>query len=105
MNWNEIKEKYPKAYEKYAMWHNYKNPNRIIKKRECDDRDLYDFFDEQGLCITVRPWNLRLDKWLYTIWNIDEDTTLIAHPTRTEAEEKAFVKSFEILEARLCGKD
>ena len=80
MNWEEIKEKYPKAYNKSqpvsnGRWFRY----------------LYDFFDENGIYIEL----VRVcDFWYYL-------GCLKAHDTRTEAEEGAFIEAFKMLERKL----
>ena len=87
MNWKIIKEKYPKAYE-LAL----KNSNPAF----CD-RLLYDFFDSQGIYAIINRspadneffWSIDIGKDF-----CDGDYT----NTRTEAEEQAFLKAFEILE-------
>ena len=96
MNWNEIKEKYPKAFENLfesGMYHFDGHP-----------RDLYDFFDERGIYVDVRPFYY---DQLFFITGILTFVTDVAidwtekADTRTEAEEKAFEKAFEILENKL----
>ena len=93
MNWNLIKEKYPKAH-KYLFDH-CKVAIDIDKSRF-----LYDFFDEQGIYVIINRspadneffWSIDIGKDF-----CDGDYT----NTRTEAEEQAFLKAFEILEDKL----
>ena len=89
MNFNLIKEKYPKS-------------EALIDKCIRTDRDLYDFFDEQGIYINIVRWE-EAEVWAYRIIiGIKEYISFeITHPTRTEAEEQAFLKAFEILEDKL----
>ena len=93
MNWNEIKEKYPKAFENLfesGMYHFDGHP-----------RDLYDFFDSQGIYIDVT-----CNKAYFgcDILNANGEYLSVQRQnstTRTEAEEKSFEKAFEILENKL----
>ncbi len=83
MNWDKTKEKCPKS-------------EALIDKCIRTDRDLYDFFDEQGIYLTTAHGY----KGFYVIigeldWQGD------FYKTRTLAEEKAFEKAFEILEDKL----
>ena len=86
MNWNKIKEKYPKS-------------EALIDKCIRTDRDLYDFFDEQGIYINAYKYSSKW--WAYDIMGIGIDESEIQFKTRTEAEEKAFEKAFEILENKI----
>ena len=92
MNWTEIKEKYPKS-------------EALIDKCIRTDRDLYDFFDEQGICIglCVTMHQLKDKTQYYADFCIDNFLAFETEnqDTRTEAEEKAFEKAFEILENKL----
>jgi hypothetical protein len=98
--WAEIKEKYPKAYEKYALYLNY----------DCDRRDcncsLYKFFDEQGImiAISVLPYTdivgLYGYVYGYDIFVKAHNIYSESYESRQEAEETAFKKTFEILEER-----
>lgn len=107
MNWNLIKEKYPKCYSLLLIF---------LKGMELEDlqttsvhpitkmRFLYDFFDEQGTYINI----LLFGKVGWT-WDIrDRDFHVLAQPefndtkfTRVEAEAQAFLKAFELLEEKL----
>lgn len=96
MNWKEIKEKYPKGF---GETFNYTNrfPGLSI---DVTDRWLYDFFDEQNFNVAVLPF---FNSW---IWKIRyEDMNFVEgekkESTRTEAEEQAFTRAFEILEEKL----
>lgn len=96
MNWREIKEKYPKAVEVLRDTEHYDL---------AEPRRLYDFFDEQGLHISINYDN-RLFSNLITNENSETEGDYWVdagydYPTRTEAEEQAFIKAFEILEAKL----
>ena len=117
MNWNLIKEKYPKAYGLLT-----KSYSRFHLEHGFYIRLLYDFFDEQGIYIDISPTldykesiikntphKLLFNSEVYTRHERDgqnkpflyEETFGSFWDTRTEAEEKAFEKAFEILEERL----
>ena len=101
MNWNKIKEQYPKS-------------EALIDKCIRTDRDLYDFFDEQGIYIDVQPnlitpdlINKRKLKFSCEVYTnqgefLYEECGKTFWDTRTEAEEKAFEKAFEILESKVA---
>ena len=122
MNWNKIKEKHPKAKAKYIDWCHAED----CPSSKCylhTTRDLYDFFDEQGIYINIFEAGILTGKikdyenfrWIITTnFRTDKDagkweeTTIYNHDyplskkiTRTEAEEQAFTKAFEILESTL----
>lgn len=97
MNWNKIKEKCPKGYEKYALWQNYQ---KIAPQKTFFIRDLYDFFDEQGIYIEIR-FNIFRQGFGFYIIGKWKPVLFSNYNTRTEAEEKAFEKAFEILEDKL----
>ena len=106
MNWNKIKEKYPKAEKILQEW--------LSGRYDWNTRDLYDFFDEQGIYISIMYtyyWNSLDESDHYHFdWEImfDTDDKIISaeveEPTRTEAETIAFEKAFEILENKLEGE-
>ena len=99
MNWDEIKEKYPKAFKQLQNW--LHEENMIFKVGHI--RDLYDFFDEQGIYGRVGK-NL----FMMFIWDLITDPKIDVYEasnydynTRPEAEEKLFLRAFEILEVKL----
>jgi hypothetical protein len=102
MNWELVREKYPKAWQKLRDW-DFKRPAINHPRR------LYDFFDEQGIYINISRYFQPLGSYIEWVAIIDtEDDFRVAYlnkrggyPTRTEAEEKAFEKAFEILEGRI----
>ena len=104
MNWNLIKEKYPKAYKEGQDW--WVAHAEIYEPAflfNVGNRFLYDLFDEQGIVIGIEV--LYYDGFWFTptitvMW--DTDTNMkIGSQSRTEAEEQAFLKAFEILEDKL----
>lgn len=118
MNWQEIKEKYPKAYELFIKFVNELH-NSMFKLLEIDDTDdliikhsyginsdLYDFFDDNEIKITTTLWQKPGDI-SYIIYTKEKKGTYKSngmskgHQIRKEAEIAAFEKAFEILEERL----
>ena len=111
MNWDKIKEKYPKAFDKYINWcHAEDCPS--IDCYEHTDRDSYDFFDEQVIYITVAFNNEfgQGESIQYWMGEIDiklkedeyEGDYFERSKTRIEAEEKAFEQAFSILESKVA---
>ena len=101
MNWDKIKEQYLKAWE--LFWQ-----SDYYGLQRQNHRIFFDFFDEQGVFIVI-DFNFHDDEkiWDYSVidevgYNQSED--LSDYKTRTEAEEKAFEKAFEILENKLEGE-
>ena len=105
MNWKEISEKYPKAFNKSQ------NERTTIVISPL--RDLYDFFDEQGIYGWVSPEiqhtrmisenpHYCVDEWGY---DIQDDSFELAvgsgFESRPKAEAVMFEKEFEILEEKL----
>ena len=92
MNWNNIKEKYPKARELLSKYLS----GRAEYCFEWNTRALYDFFDEQGIYISLHHLE---DEFVYEIEDgKDLNSSGEYESTRTEAETRAFEKAFEILE-------
>ena len=124
MNWTEIKEKYPKAWDKlFEMFDEGVLENEIVFDNEPSyisdiirfeknvpllfGRLLYDFFDEQGVYVEIFRAFSYTNKLQYWDWGVGNDdhfnaiTGEVEEPTRTEAEGKAFEKAFKILEGEL----
>ena len=112
MNWDkdkyfeELPLRHPKANK---VWYDYaeeyvnNGAYNGTRYTPMNLRDLYDFFDEQGLIILI---DLSTEEGFYgylvtenNLFIDDSDTDYAK--TRTEAEEKAFEKAFEILEKKL----
>ena len=61
MNFTEISEKYPKAYKKvhdWALQFDTGNPHYNSTTDYIDTRDLYDFFDSEGIIVEIRYFSL-----------------------------------------------
>ncbi len=112
MNWEEIKDRCSKAYELLCGNDEFKRMqySKLFK----GERLLYDFFDENeiAICITpdyygsmeYHPSKYKDGDYIYYWINVGfkwEDD--IEYKTRTEAEQAAFTKAFEILESKLNG--
>lgn len=107
MNWSEIKEKYPRSYEKYDINYNISSNADCCGEHHPNQRVLFDFFDEQGIFISV-SYDLPNPPFFFLITNEKveiEDNYWIAddkrYNSRDEAETEAFTTAFEILEERV----
>ena len=96
MNWNKIKEKNPKAYEKCRVYFGLTKETDYYLTISIEDRCLYDFFDEQGIIIEI---SFHPDKGWYAYINTNY-IDVNRMKTRTEAETVAFEKAFDILEKK-----
>lgn len=98
MDWNLIKKKYPKAWEKFTDTDYYG-----LHRHPGAPRILYDFFDGEEIYIEI----LKIFDGKCTVktgfyFYIDDYTRdEYCADTRTEAEEQAFLQCFEILENKL----
>ena len=100
MDWNLIKEKYPKVFAKCKVWIESTKGTFL----QTDPRDLYDFFDENGIyiyaCGAMSEGHIK--KFWYAMDFLEEPSEYGEYvDTRTEAEEQAFMKALEILEEKL----
>jgi len=106
MNWTLIKEKYPKAHKKLGEWLDWDKHLEKYQHLLHNDRDLYDFFDEQDLIIEISYFPEQ-GEFAFDImkYGMPNGCSLMGNDvgikTRTEAEEQAFLKAFEILEDKL----
>jgi len=99
MSWQEINKKYPKAWNIYMNWFSEQNYGENLDF--AFNRDLYDFFDEQGIYINTEVAVETLHcNWFYNISGI-KIYSEGGYKARKEAEEMAFTKAFEILENKL----
>ena len=131
MNWTLIKKNQYKAYLKWVNWvMRDKYADNVTVESEIDEtgregylvewdslgsntfrgqdiRALYSFFDSQGIIIDIAPtFSKEVDgkTEFYIDWWIDDIPVAESrehYKTRTEAEEQAFIKAFEILEEKL----
>ena len=106
MDFEKIKSDYPKAWELFLQSKKceYIKDVRIIEGvLKAHPRDLYDFFDEQGIRINVESGIKVGPIFRCTIFasiEMSETYVLEWHNSRTEAETEAFTKAFEILDAK-----
>jgi len=119
MNWTQIKENHPKAWDKFIQ-----DQIPLCKAHTLDGelllgdeptveyqvRNLYDFFDEQGIMIDITPYhhNHKLyyshnfptnEYYSECVGAVREYNSRLK--TRKQAETQAFEKAFEILEDKL----
>lgn len=110
MDWKEIAEKYPKSFELCEKFrdHLYFHDYQWYEEGGYgyfDIRDLYDFFDEHKLYITIGFYTIndtKKQRWGYIIssppknrWEVD------GQKDRKTSEDKVFTKAFGFLEAKL----
>ena len=111
----EIKNKYPKGFEKLLFYHFDKDyPDEInqeSKKYMIDTIcycDIEKFFDDNGIIISILYRNVisnNIDKWYFKMYDDYGNDTSEGCKTRSEAKEQAIYKAFKILEERLNGKE
>jgi hypothetical protein len=118
INWNEIKDKYPKAwnlliqFQTNGLFPFYDVYDRIELQIEIDeeidvnDRSLYDFFDQNELWIEISAQ--AINDWSFDIFRLTDDNfdCLFSESNyklinRSKAEEAAFYKAFELLEHKI----
>ncbi len=108
MNWKKIKEDHPKAYKKLEKhFNNGMSMDSILNgtgwNSFCtfgDLRDLYDFFDSQGIYVYLDPCGCHNPPiWNYCILITIDEKFLVNKEelTRTEAEKAAFEAAFKLL--------
>lgn len=107
MNWTEIKQKYPKAFRALQLWFERTYPG-ICKKADMEWflkkpnslRHLFDFFDASKILIEIQI-HVSEGKFNHVIFTGKDFYPMQEHldvETRSEAENMAFAKAFEILE-------
>jgi len=103
---DEIKKKYPKAWEKFINWFAEKtsverlDSEHYILNMFFEHRSgwLFRFFDEQRIYISVIYSGI---EYYYQRWDQDMiETSDDTFKSRTDAEKSAFEKAFEILEGK-----
>ncbi len=100
MNWDKIKEQYPKAIELLDDWVYENHPDIAFKNIFYF---LEYFFDEQGIYIDVRPFYYDYMFFICDIIFMDNPNDWQEQAdTRTLAEEKAFEQAFSILESKVA---
>lgn len=123
MDWEQIKEKYPKAWNNLIQFKLdgcllfcsiYNQYELGIDEDECgyqEIRDLYDFFDSNNIHIEILIDKTMEPKYCYSIHTYNDaeiewiDKLNVKYSdleyTREKAEESGFNKAFEILEIDL----
>ncbi len=107
IDWNLIKNKYPKAYKKITF--NFKLQNKGAKPKFYLENDfcycdLEKFFDDNGIFITIP---LYVTKFCYLIFfkGIKGFQAISGELPRDEAKEQAIYKACEVLEKALEQKE
>ena len=122
MNWKQIKEDNPKAWEVLRIWRNDGSElgmDLTICNITQFTRDLYDFFDSNSVrCfyneenelvivskkdVIIYSWNVKEERRKWNSLRVIYDYVFIN--SRKEAEIILFTKAFSILEEQLLAKD
>ena len=99
--WTTIKNSYPKAHKEFGEWMDL--PSRLFSMFKL--RDLYDFFDEKCIYVTVdyqpseQTWNTKIYKSGDNKRNYSS-----GHRDRDAAELCIFKEAFRILQEKLEGE-
>ena len=96
-NWKKIKSEHPLAWKELKKKFNI----NILSLSIFDGtqlRDLYDFFDEQGIIIEIKWY---ITSFRYNVWSDNEVKSANHKKTRFESELMAFEKAFDVLEEKL----
>lgn len=103
MDWQHIKENYPKSFEKFIsnMFPNLGVPC-VMSLNFFDIKKLYKFFDDNGVYLNIEMYNKNL--WFFTIslkngYVIGNGKT--SRQTRDEIEIDGFMGCFKMLEKKL----
>jgi len=107
MKWKEIKEKYPKGWERACKWGFAEGWDTELEEGEMTfdfyPMNFFYFFDEQGIVINIESY-VTPKRFEFEFWidSLDEkkivSITFKKFKSRKEAEEQAFLKAFELLE-------
>lgn len=123
MDWQQIKEKYPNAWEAFLEGISIGAFNWTLKESglcqsytgvHYNDRDLYSFFDERGIYLfiavgmnSVQNKRGAYEKAAHFSFEVVQEEGYYedsaSYPTRSEAEQSAFTKAFSILEQQLTN--
>lgn len=105
IDYQEIKSKYPKAWEKLESFKKagkYSQGYMDIDIDYFQPRDLFDFFDQQGIMGYVQPI---LDRRFVALFDNEGRFGMgwagDYRPDRKQAEEDYYTKAFELLEEKL----
>jgi hypothetical protein len=118
IDWNLIKRKYPKAYEKFLKTDKYNYGFGFFIPKDICFCDIEKFFDSLGIITEIVYCSKTFQNiyddpcWYYIIQKKDMITNEFKgfveiiekyYFTRQEAKEQAILKAFEILENKLKG--
>lgn len=101
MDWKDIKEKYPKAFEKMQKDMDCMYVHQTIlyngTNQTLNIRDLYNFFDKHKIIIAIQ-FDFS-EHFTYFIRTETYHTGIVTGSTkRTEIEKEAFTEAFRLLE-------
>jgi len=106
MNWTEIEKKYSKAFELACVYFRH-DISKLDNEFDFTERDLYDFFDEQGIMCYIE-FDVNQQIWFWMIVEKQYDGKWSGGGVgggepeeRKKAEKYGFLKAFEILEDKL----
>lgn len=104
IDYQQIEQDFPKAYAAFKESKYYRK-NDTHGYPCFDDRDLYDFFDEQEFLVLIGcclRFGYRITDHEKNVgWKIIYDQVYNKYDTRTEAECAAFYAAFKLLEETL----
>lgn len=106
-SWRQVKKETPKAFKKFVKWVDSESKDilqfelAMILKHE--NRDLFDFFDEQGIYMNVFMDENPDNGNRYWDWQVFIDgecfgSSEVEEPTRKEAEIAMYNGAFKTLE-------
>lgn len=122
--WKEVSDTHPNALVLLFAWYEKTYARKLTIDESVDIgtlyyylsgayvnlniRDLFDFFDAEGIYITMSAtdFGAKIDAPFRFGWDIRRNSSPIVQDegrldSRTEAEQQAFTKAFSILEERL----
>ena len=103
LNFKKVKTFYPKVCKKLDSEWKLSTMSNINATQYLHFRDLYDFFDKHGIYISVKmnvymtfEFSIMTDPDISFLYN-----SMFEYSERTQAEDDAFIKAFELLESIL----
>jgi hypothetical protein len=100
INWEIIKEKYPKGYVKYRIYYCGFESSLLTGNNTICYCDLEKFFDDNEFIIEIINWTFLKEFMFYINWYGDSFESE-KYNSRKECKEQAIYKAFEILENKL----
>ena len=114
--WNEIKEKYPKAYSELLDTKLKNISNGVEKLKVLCYCDIETYFDELGIIMIIEinyickpnkvDFSYYKNTWSYYVLQQNKiPESKLDNKTRDEAKEQTILKAFDILQKQLEAKD